>query len=947
MPWPTPLHPLQWRTLAEDVVRRRSAGDPRRMVAPQRAAHIDPNPHQLEAVVFALRRLREGGCILADEVGLGKTIEAGLVITQLRAEGAKRVLLVTPRSLVGQWSDELLTLFELDIIEARPREGAFDGDGVFIINREAVGTAAGFEALSRAEPFDLCVVDEAHEVFAGVYKRFGANGLYDAEAPVARTAGRLREALQAHHTPVLLLTATPIQNNLAELWGLVQYVDPQGTLLGDLATFREAFCGESDRVLVPGQEHELRERLRTVLQRTLRRQAQPFLERPFVDREARLFSYDMSEAERSLYDDVTRYLLEPRILAFQGSHRQLLLLGFHRRMASSTAALAASLDRVASRLERLAQGEPVNDDVVAEFTADLSDDTEFEPATEDGAPPWATLEAYAAELARVRGYVARARALEGADGKFEALAAALGFVARRAARGEDSGKLVIFTESLVTQDHLRRQLVARGLASDEDITLFRGVNDSARARAALERWRTEVAQEGRSLRPDVAQRLALVHEFKTRSKVFISTEAGAKGLNLQFCSTVVNYDLPWNPQRIEQRIGRCHRYGQRHAVTVINFLARGNEAQRLTFDILSQKLELFGAVLDASDVVLHRGTGLGDSSLVGALGAQVEGELRRIYDRARSVEDITEQLRDLRDRVDGERQRFLETHARTAQLIASHLDDEVQRVFTQRQAEFPAALVEFDRSLQQLIEPSTVASEAHAFLHATHPLVQRAVIEARATPLPKAVNIRWPPLAGRRGRLRLVRLVFEGFEVIERLVPVMVLDDGQALDGARALDILQAHITDAAPVSTSVDEATMTDGVDAALWAVQREVDEAEHEVFERATWRSERALEDRLLVLRRALEAAHESLKRAVTRRDGATGAEARTTAEQAMAEAQREVEQLEEEHERLLARDDEAWRRHRAHNQRRRYRAPTREVLYDVAVRFEAARGTPPDGE
>src|SRR5262249_38748569 len=151
---------------------------------------------------------------------------------------------------------------------------------------------------------------------------------------------------------------------------------------------------------------------------------------------------------------------------------------------------------------------------------------------------------------------------------------------------------------------------------------------------------------------DVAVRLALVHEFATRSRVFISTEAGAKGLNLQFCSTLINYDLPWNPQRIEQRIGRCHRYGQTHDVTVINFLATDNEAQRLTFEILSQKLELFGTVLGASDEVLHRPQADTPETLVGALGADFETRLRRIYERARTLEEIESELRELRDALD-------------------------------------------------------------------------------------------------------------------------------------------------------------------------------------------------------------------------------------------------------------------------------------------------------
>src|SRR5690606_27561681 len=112
--------------------------------------------------------------------------------------------------------------------------------------------------LAASEPFDLCVVDEAHEVFAGIYRRFDRYGGYRDDAREAMTAARLRAVLGASGTPVLLLTATPIQNSLAELWGLVQYVDPTGTLLGDLPTFRALFCGEDDRVLAPGQEHELR-----------------------------------------------------------------------------------------------------------------------------------------------------------------------------------------------------------------------------------------------------------------------------------------------------------------------------------------------------------------------------------------------------------------------------------------------------------------------------------------------------------------------------------------------------------------------------------------------------------------------------------------------------------------------------------------------------------------
>ncbi len=148
---------------------------------------------------------------------------------------------------------------------------------------------------------------------------------------------------------MLLLTATPIQNSLAELWGLVQYVEPTGTLLGKLPTFRELFCDGSDRTVLPEQAPELRRRLDIVMQRTLRRQAQEFLEVPFVERQTRLIEYSMSPEEKSLYNDVTSVADEAGSVCVPRQPAAL-LIGFHRRMASSLAALAASLEKVAARL---------------------------------------------------------------------------------------------------------------------------------------------------------------------------------------------------------------------------------------------------------------------------------------------------------------------------------------------------------------------------------------------------------------------------------------------------------------------------------------------------------------------------------------------------------------------------------------------------------------------
>ncbi len=274
-------------------------------------------------------------------------------------------------------------------------------------------------------------------------------------------------------------------------------------------------------------------------------------------------------------------------------------------MALVHRALAASLRKVAERLERMLRGkfderdvEKIVDDLDDEDLGDVTD----EVITSD-IPPLSP-ERIRAELDRVRSFIARAEAIQH-DSKAAKLIDVVDIIRKREGT---SRKVVIFTESLTTQDHLRELLVRHGIP-DEEITLFRGNNDSARALQALERWAVEEESKkpphARPKNKKVRLRLALVHEFKTRSSIFISTEAGAKGLNLQFCESLINYDLPWNPQRVEQRIGRCHRYGQKNAVTVINFLAEDNETELLLFEILALKLDLFGKVLDASDVVIH------------------------------------------------------------------------------------------------------------------------------------------------------------------------------------------------------------------------------------------------------------------------------------------------------------------------------------------------------
>jgi superfamily II DNA or RNA helicase len=990
----TAPHPIQRRYLAEQIVRLRRADEEERYASSQRHGRIDPNPHQIDAVIFALKRIPEGGCILADEVGLGKTIEAGLVLAQLRAEGfARRILLIVPKPLLGQWQDELYRLFAIQAVEGRMESGAFAEEGVYLVSREAAGSERGSEILRDADSFDLCVIDEAHEVFANIYRRYDKDGIYKEESTEARMADRVRGFLR--QSPVLLLTATPIQNNLTELWGLVQYVEPTGTLLGNLRTFRDLFCEGDDRLLVKGQDDELRRRIETVVQRTLRRQAQEFLERPFVGRRAQIHEFAMEPREKSLYDDVTAYLLEPQLFAFRGSQRQLLLIGFHRLMGSSIAALAASLRKVAARLERLLETGVVEPDEILledlDFEDPQSELSAGEMAPEEGDERPAERpdpEKVAKELRRVRDFIQRAETLP-RDSKAEKLLEVTRIIAERPA---ERRRVVLFTESLETQEYLRKMLIARGGYAPEAVTLFRGTNESARANQALERWQAEVGANLPSHQKpshSVALRLALVHEFKTRSQVFISTEAGAKGLNLQFCDTIINYDLPWNPQRIEQRIGRCHRYGQERDVTVINFLASDNEAQRLTFEILSRKLDLFGKVLDASDVVLHEPTTEAPEKLVGVLGADFEAKLRRIYERARTVDEIAAELRALREEMEAQRTRFEETWARTAGLIETRFDQRVKQAFRRLKADLPKGLARLDHELDRLIAGYLAASgvgyrrnavDGHVrfefdasprlpegfeeggaavvgrandadeleSLHPGHPLVNAAIEEARAA-TGQRFRVKWALDAsapaelraskGRPGRMVLSRIRYDGFERTDRLVPTVLIEGADSpLEPGCGQWLLERSPREnvGGPPFPSID-GEMEDAVEETVFRDQAEVSAREQELFDRNIEQIERSVEDQLVLTRRRLSTQQKALRSAEDRRDAALGSAARSDAERRITAVQKEIDGLEAEIQRLEKRDDAEYSRWRDRAHQRRYRMPETTRILDVEFVLE----------
>jgi hypothetical protein len=231
---------------------------------------------------------------------------------------------------------------------------------------------------------------------------------------------------------------------------------------------------------------------------------------------------------------------------------------------------------------------------------------------------------------------------------------------------------------------------AGGHAYGDGIVLFNGTNSDARAQAIYKDWLKRHEGTDHITGSKTADtRAALVEHFKERGTVMIATEAGAEGINLQFCSLVINYDLPWNPQRIEQRIGRCHRYGQKHDVVVVNFVDRSNEADARVYELLEQKFQLFDGVFGASDEVL------------GAIGSGVDFERRiaDIYQNCRNPSEIKASFEQLQLDLSGE---ISEAMVKTRQILLENFDEEVQDKLRVRAEDSRSARSRFERMLMDL-----------------------------------------------------------------------------------------------------------------------------------------------------------------------------------------------------------------------------------------------------
>lgn len=666
----------QAKYFAHDLTRRYAPDSAERLAGAVAGAQVDLNPHQVDAALFAFASPLSKGALLADEVGLGKTIEAGLVISQRWAERKRRILIIVPSNLRKQWHQELSEKFFLPcaILEAKSYNQAikagnlrpFDLDGTIVICSYHFARSKAADV--HATPWDLVVIDEAHRL-RNVYK------------PSNVIANTLKLALAQKQK--LLLTATPLQNSLLELFGLVSFIDEH--TFGDLKSFREQFASSApERVF-----HLLRERLRPVCHRTLRRQVTTYV--PYTRRYPIVEEFTPEESEDKLYLLVSEYLRRDNLQALPAGQRSLMTLVLRKLLASSTFAIAGALTSISRRLQTKLQ----RHDAILTPEVDLAEDYEALDETSDEWTEDEQLEplsvsdrkAIEAEIADLNEFARLATSIDH-NAKGKALLKALGVAFAKAEELGAAKKAIIFTESRRTQEYLLRVLADSPYA--EGIVLFNGSNTDERSKQIYAEWFARHEGSDRITGSRTADmRSALVDYFRENGRIMIATEAGAEGINLQFCSLVVNYDLPWNPQRIEQRIGRCHRYGQRHDVVVVNFLNRKNEADQRVYQLLSEKFKLFEGVFGASDEVL------------GAIESGVDFEKRigMIYQQCRQTTEIKAAFDQLQLELSLE---INEAMSQTRQKLLENFDDEVREKLKVRDEDAKVYLDRFERLLMRL-----------------------------------------------------------------------------------------------------------------------------------------------------------------------------------------------------------------------------------------------------
>jgi hypothetical protein len=922
------LTPHQAKYIAHDLTLQHSGGGIDRLSQALFNASVDLNPHQIEAAVFALRSPLSRGVLLADEVGLGKTIEAGIVMCQYWAERKRQLLVICSASLRKQWAVELQEKFNLPVVvlDSKTWREA-QRQGLAPLRQKAViimsyNYAMRIKEEVRSMAWDLVVMDEAHKL-RNAYRESNKIG-----QAIRWATGDSRK---------LLLTATPLQNSILELYGLSTMIDER--IFGDINAFRSQFTG------VGGDIGSLRDRLASFCKRTLRKDVIEYIS--YTERKPHTQKFRSTDDEHRLYEAVSAYLLRKDSFAIPQRQRHLTELILRKLLASSSLAIAGTLSVMKQRLEALLkekiqsqddwvetliEEEEIEEDLLDEILNEIGPD-EAEP-TDLKTLDRKRLNEEIAELDRL---ISWAQGI-GTDTKTQALLQALQVGFKAMADNGAKRKALIFTESKRTQEYLKRYLDQNGYAGK--VVLFSGTNSSPEASSIYERWiNTNQGTDRITGSRDIDIRAALIEHFRDEADILIATEAAAEGVNMQFCSLVINYDLPWNPQRVEQRIGRCHRYGQKHDVVVINFFNERNHADQRVLELLADKFSLFSGVFGASDEVL----GTIES------GADFEKRILAIYQTCRTPEQIDAAFIALRAEMDASIQARMqdtrrqlmenfdaEVHERLRvqlQDTQTHLDRFSRRfwdlsryvlkdkaLFDQnnlcfdikspRPVDFPAE-VSTGRyhliSRNQPINPGSLAANDPSLdgytYRLSHPLGEWVVQTAKTAETP-VQRLMFDPeqnaaritvveqLRGQSGVLTLQKLTVDSFEKQEYLLFSAITDQGKNLDQEtcqKLLDTVATTCVDIMQIPPNVAQRLQAEAARHAEATIAHAL-ESNNKHFIEARDKLYRWAEDMELAAEQALKSTKEQIKVAHREARQATTLEEQQTIQERIAKLERQ---------------------------------------------------------
>ena len=688
------LTPHQLKYLAWQLVRHRSSCDEDKFTSVLAEAQVDLNPHQVDAALFAFQSPLSMGAILADEVGLGKTIEAALVMSQHWAERKRHILVIAPATLRKQWSMELEEKFFLPsmILEAKnfnrilsdTYSNPFDNrDNVIICSYQFAKKQ--IQHIQRVH-WDLVVIDEAHKL-RNVYRASN------------KTAIILKEGLK--DAKKLLLTATPLQNNVKELYGLISIIDDG--YFGSLKGFSDRY-GKTE-LRQDSVYKELRERIKPIIHRTLRSDVQEYVK--YTERKAMVQEYYPSEDEQTLDIMVSEYLQRDECFGMPRSQRSLISLVLHKLLSSSTFAIAGTLQTIIDRLVKIVESyedehkncSELDDSLITDLTNDVEeleeyDDEWLDEEDEEFESDENKKEYTADEIEEIKTEINDLTVIHdlalgiAANTKGECLLKALDIAFKDKRQNGQPEKALIFTESNRTLQYLRQLLEDNGYCGK--IVLFNGSNTDPKSKEIYQAWKERYQGTSRMTGSMTAdKRQALVDYFREEAQIMIATEAASEGINLQFCSLLVNFDLPWNPQRVEQRIGRCHRYGQKNDVVVVNFINKANRADQRVYELLDQKYNLFKGVFGSSDEVL--GCTMD--------GIDFEHRVLDIYSTCRTSEEIDKAFDVLQEEL---RQQIEETMEATKHNLIENFDRDVVNKLRIRKAYDEQSLSLYYQLLWQL-----------------------------------------------------------------------------------------------------------------------------------------------------------------------------------------------------------------------------------------------------